>query len=68
MHHFDSASKMADAIDNLEKVIRYTLGREYDVVLLSDHGFVDIEKKIDVQDKYKQIYINNVVKNENTVI
>lgn len=51
MHHFDSASKMADAIDNLERVIRYTLGREYDVVLLSDHGFVDIEKKIDVQDK-----------------
>ena len=51
MHHFDSPSKMADAIDNLEKVIRYALGREYDVVLLSDHGFVDIEKKIDVQDK-----------------
>lgn len=51
MHHYDSASKMADAIDNLEKVIRYTLGREYDVVLLSDHGFVDIEKRLDVQDK-----------------
>lgn len=51
MHHFDSASKMSDAIDNLEKIIRYTLGREYDVVLLSDHGFVDIQKKINVQDK-----------------
>ena len=51
MHHFDSASKMAEAIDNLEKIIRYTLGREYDVVLLSDHGFVDIQKKIEVQDK-----------------
>lgn len=51
MHHYDSASKMANAIDNLEKVIRYTLGREYDVVLLSDHGFVDIEKRLDVQDK-----------------
>lgn len=51
MHHFDSASKMSEAINNLEKIIRYTLGREYDVVLLSDHGFVNIQKKIDVQDK-----------------
>ncbi|MGN9057577.1 PglZ domain-containing protein [Bariatricus sp. HCP28S3_A7] len=51
MHHFNSASKMSEAIDNLEKILRYALGREYDVVLLSDHGFVDIEKKIDVQDK-----------------
>ena len=51
MHHFDSALKMSEAINNLEKIIRYTLGREYDVVLLSDHGFVNIQKKIDVQDK-----------------
>ena len=51
MDHFDSASKMSEAINNLEKIIRYTLGREYDVVLLSDHGFVNIQKKIDVQDK-----------------
>lgn len=51
MHHFDSAAKMSEAIDNLEKTIRYALGREYDVVLLSDHGFVDIEKKLEVQDK-----------------
>lgn len=51
MHHFNSASKMSEAINNLEIVIRYALNREYDVVLLSDHGFVDIEKKIDVQDK-----------------
>jgi hypothetical protein len=51
MHHFDSACKMSEAIDNLEKTVRYALGREYDVVLLSDHGFVDIEKKIEVQDK-----------------
>lgn len=51
MHHFNSASKMSDAINNLEIVIRYALNREYDVVLLSDHGFVDIEKKIEVQDK-----------------
>lgn len=51
MHHYDSASKMSEAIDNLEMTIRYALGREYDIVLLSDHGFVDIEKKIEVQDK-----------------
>lgn len=51
MHHYDSASKMSEAIDNLEMTIRYALGRKYDVVLLSDHGFVDIEKKIEVQDK-----------------
>lgn len=51
MHHFNSATKMSEAINNLEKIIRYAVGREYDVVLLSDHGFVDIEKKIEVQDK-----------------
>lgn len=51
MHHFNSASKMSEAINNLEKIVRYAVSREYDVVLLSDHGFVDIEKKIEVQDK-----------------
>lgn len=51
MHHFDSVSKMSETIDNLEKIVRYALRREYDIVLLSDHGYVDIEKKLEVQDK-----------------
>ncbi len=51
MHHYDSASKMSEAISNLEQIIRYSLNRQYDVMLLSDHGYVDIEKKIGLQDK-----------------
>lgn len=51
MHHYNSASKMSEAITNVEKIIRYSLERQFDVVLLSDHGYVDIQKKIDVQDK-----------------
>lgn len=51
MHHYNSASKMSEAIANVEKIIRYSLERQFDVVLLSDHGYVDIQKKIDVQDK-----------------
>lgn len=50
MHHFNSSIKMSEAINNLECVIRYALNRKYDVVLLSDHGYVDIEKKIEIQD------------------
>lgn len=51
MHHYDSANKMSEAITNLEQIIRYSLNRQYDVMLLSDHGYVDIEKKLDLQDK-----------------
>lgn len=51
MHHYDSAGKMDEAINNLEKIVRYGLERQYDVMLLSDHGFVDIEMKLDLQDK-----------------
>lgn len=50
MHHYNSATKMSEAISNLEQIIRYSLKRKYDVVLLSDHGYVDIEKKIEIQD------------------
>ena len=50
MHHYNSATKMLEAISNLEQIIRYSLKRKYDVVLLSDHGYVDIEKKIEIQD------------------
>lgn len=51
MHHYNSASKMSEAIMNIEKIIRYSLERQFDVVLLSDHGYVDIQRKIDLQDK-----------------
>mgnify|MGYP000883428003 CR=1 FL=1 len=51
MHHYDSASKMSEAITNLERIIRYSLNRQYDVMLLSDHGYVAIEKKLGLQDK-----------------
>ncbi len=51
MHHYDSASKMSEAITNLERIIRYCLNRKYDVMLLSDHGYVDVEKKLGLQDK-----------------
>lgn len=51
MHHYDSASKMSEAITNLDRIIRYSLNRQYDVMLLSDHGYVAIEKKLGLQDK-----------------
>lgn len=50
MHSYDSSQKISSAVKELKTIISYSIDRDFDVMLLSDHGFIDIEKKIEVQD------------------
>lgn len=50
MHRFDDVLMMERAKKDLAKAIRYCLGRGYDVMLLADHGFLEIGGKIHHQD------------------
>ncbi|WPC40062.1 PglZ domain-containing protein [Clostridium sp. JS66] len=50
MHSYDSSQKISLAVNELKTIISYSMNRNFDVMLLSDHGFIDIEKKIQVQD------------------
>ncbi|MBW9152350.1 PglZ domain-containing protein [Clostridium estertheticum] len=50
MHSYDSSQKISSAVKELKTIISYSIDRNFDVMLLSDHGFIDIEKKIEVQD------------------
>ena len=50
MHSYDSAKKITSAVDELKNIIDYSVNRNFDVFVLSDHGFIDIEQKIELQD------------------
>lgn len=51
IHKFTSASKVSSAIDDIKLLIQYSINRKFDVLLLSDHGFIEAEEKIREQDK-----------------
>lgn len=48
-HKYNSAKKVTDAVKELKTIIEYSISRNFDVMLLSDHGFLDIESKIEIQ-------------------
>ncbi len=50
IHSYNSAQKISAAICELKTMINYCIDRKFDVMLLSDHGFIDVETKIEVQD------------------
>lgn len=50
LHKLDSSKKLNTALQELRNIIDYSIGRNFDVMLLSDHGFIDIKKKIEAQD------------------
>lgn len=50
MHSYDSSQKVSLAVHELKTIINYSMDRKFDVMLLCDHGFIDIEKRIEVQD------------------
>ena len=50
LHNYNSSKKVTDSVQDLVTAIEYSLGRKFDVMLLSDHGFIDIGSKIQLQD------------------
>ncbi|WP_089609085.1 PglZ domain-containing protein [Dehalobacterium formicoaceticum] len=50
LHNYNSSRKVTDSIQELKTVIQYSIDRKFDVMLLSDHGFIDIRNKIQLQD------------------
>lgn len=50
MHSSNSSQKISLAVQQLKTIISYSMDRNFDVMILSDHGFIDIERKIEVQD------------------
>ena len=45
LHIYNNASKVTNSVNDLRKAIQYSIDRNFDVMLLSDHGFIDIERK-----------------------
>lgn len=50
IHKYNSARKVKESAEGLKRIINYSISRGFDVMLLSDHGFLDIETKIKIQD------------------
>lgn len=50
LHNYTSSNKVTDTVYDLKTAIQYSLDRKFDVMLLSDHGFIDIGNKIQFQD------------------
>jgi hypothetical protein len=50
IHKFKNASKVSSGIEDIKLIIEYSINRKFDVLLLSDHGFIEAEEKIREQD------------------
>ncbi len=46
IHNLDDAGRVAAASKELKNIMDYGIKRGYDVVLLFDHGFIEVEEKI----------------------
>lgn len=70
LHNYNSSRKVTCASMELKQAIQYSVDRGFDVMLLSDHGFIDIGSKIRIQDneidsekkKSRYLILNNVEK------
>lgn len=51
IHKFEGASKVTSGIEDIKLIIDYSINRKFDILLLSDHGFIESEEKIREQDK-----------------
>lgn len=51
IHKFKSAAKVSSGIEDIKLIIEYSISRKFDILLLSDHGFIEAEEKIREQDK-----------------
>lgn len=51
MHNFDDVSKVSASAYGIKNIIRYAKSREFDVCLLSDHGFIEVKEKIIIPNK-----------------
>lgn len=50
LHSYNSSRKVTNSVIDLRTAIQYSIDRNFDVMLLSDHGFIDIGSKIQLQD------------------
>jgi len=70
LHNYNSSRKVTSATMELRQAIQYSVDRGFDVMLLSDHGFIDIGSRIQIQDneidsekkKSRYLILNNVEK------